>query len=135
MQRMMSCSNNWKNDMEMLMEYNRSQEQLLQEQIDQSNSEETKQFEQLHHSIAHELYDEILLVEKDQVKEVDVPDSGADIDLSLWNDMEEESVDGEAVKGVQCIKTQKRRDLKMKKHRRAKRKKVMLLKLKASGKI
>ena len=135
MQRMMSCSNNWKNDMEMLMEYNRSQEQLLQEQIDQSNSEETNQFEQLHHSIAHELYDEILLVEKDQVKEVDVPDAGADIDLSLWNDMEEESVDGEAVKGVQCIKTQKRRDLKMKKHRRAKRKKVMLLKLKASGKI
>ena len=36
---------------------------------------------------------------------------------------------------LECIKTQKRRDLKMKKHRRQKRKKVMLLKLKASGKI
>ena len=35
MQRMMSCSNNWKNDMEMLIEYNQTQEQLLEEQIDQ----------------------------------------------------------------------------------------------------
>ena len=74
-------------------------------------------------------------MEKDQVKELDTPDAGADIDFSLWNDMEDDEVDGEQVKGVHCIKTQKRRDLKMKKHRRAKRKKVMLLKLKASGKI
>ena len=40
MHRMMSCSNNWKNDMEMLMEYNKSQEQQVQQQIDQSQSEE-----------------------------------------------------------------------------------------------
>jgi hypothetical protein len=93
-------------------------------------------FEQLHHTVSKDLYSEILNVGQDKVKELDTDTgAGADIDLSLWNDIEEESVDGEEIKGVHCIKTQKRRDLKMKKHRRAKRKKVMLLKLKASGKI
>ena len=76
-------------------------------------------------------------LEDKKVKEIDISDAntGADVDLSLWNDLEEESVDGEQIKGVHCIKTQKRRDLKMKKHRRAKRKKKMLLVLKARGKI
>jgi hypothetical protein len=93
-------------------------------------------FEQLHHTVSKDLYSEILNVGQDKVKELDTDTgAGADIDLSLWNDIEDESVDGEEIKGVHCIKTQKRRDLKMKKHRRAKRKKVMLLKLKASGKI
>jgi len=55
----------------------------------------------------------------------------AEIDFTLWQDLLEEPEAGT----MQCIKTQKRRDLKMKKHRRAKRKKVMLLKLKSSGKI
>ena len=36
---------------------------------------------------------------------------------------------------LQCIKTQERRNLKMKKHRRKKRKKLLYLKLKAQGKI
>jgi hypothetical protein len=51
----------------------------------------------------------------------------------LLEDVEDE----EAAAGISyhCIKTQTRRNLKMKKHRRAKRKKVMLLKLKAQGKI
>ena len=75
--------------------------------------------------------------EKSAVKELGhVSEEGADIaDFSLWKDMFEE-VEGQG-KGrtYSCLKTQKRRDLKMKKHRRAKRKKVMLLKLKASGKL
>jgi hypothetical protein len=60
-------------------------------------------------------------------------------DLNMWVDLFEKvepSIEEDTeIKGMQCIKTQKRRDLKMKKHRRAKRKKVMLLKLKASGKL
>ena len=60
MHRMMSCSNNWKNDMEMLMEYNQSQEQQVQQQIDQSQSEEILMFEQLHHTLSKDLYEEVL---------------------------------------------------------------------------
>ena len=62
-------------------------------------------------------------------------------DVGMWSDLFEkieddaEEADPARSKSMQCIKTQKRRDLKMKKHRRAKRKKVMFLKLKASGKI
>lgn len=52
----------------------------------------------------------------------------------LFENTEEED-EGSTGVAYQCIKTQKRRNLKMKKHRRAKRKKVMLLTLKAQGKI
>ena len=100
-----------------------------------AQSEEIKRFEELHHSVTQDLYDEILSGQ-DKVKELDTDSSAvADIDYSLWNDLEEETMEGEEIRQVHCIKTQKRRDLKMKKHRRAKRKKVMLLKLKATGKI
>ena len=65
-----------------------------------------------------------------------VSEEGADIaDYSLWEDMFEEVEREGKGRKYSCMKTQKRRDLKMKKHRRAKRKKVMLLKLKASGKL
>ena len=55
----------------------------------------------------------------------------------MWSDLFEKiEADGEEdTKTMQCIKTQKRRDLKMKKHRRQKRKKLMFLRLKAEGKI
>ena len=43
--------------MEMLMEYNQSQEQQVQQQIDQSQSEEILMFEQLHHTISKDLYE------------------------------------------------------------------------------
>ena len=56
--------------------------------------------------------------------EVDDSDA-AEIDIlgGMWEDLEE---DGAAEPVYECIKTMKRRDLKMKKHRRKKRKKVML---------
>lgn len=78
-----------------------------------------------------------IMGEEGAVKELGhVSEEGADIaDYSLWEDMFEE-VEGQGRgRKYSCMKTQKRRDLKMKKHRRAKRKKVMLLKLKASGKL
>ena len=57
-------------------------------------------------------------------------------DFSMWTDDIFEQIESENVgKTMQCIKTQKRRELMMKKHRRAKRKKHMLLKLKSTGKI
>ena len=52
------------------------------------------------------------------------------VDFSLF---EEEEECAEPV--FNCIKTQKRRELKMKKHRRQKRLKKMLLRLKSEGKI
>ena len=99
--------------------------------------------------MAHQLLDEIraLKITEDapvaeiNEKTVTEIDSGAAAEIGMWVDLFEKieptigEESQEEVKGMQCIKTQKRRDLKMKKHRRAKRKKVMLLKLKASGKL
>ena len=60
---------------------------------------------------------------------------GVDASEVLFESLDEDDESSVEPKALWCIKTQKRRDLKMKKHRRAKRKKVMLLKLKAQGKI
>ena len=68
--------------------------------------------------------------EETSQSEVITPATEDVAELDLWADLtffEEES----GVPTMQCIKTQKRRDLMMKKHRRAKRKKYLLLKLKA----
>jgi hypothetical protein len=77
--------------------------------MDQSQSEENMMFEQLHHTLTKDLYDEVLSVDfddnKKQVKEIDTSDVGAEIDFSLWNDIEDDQVEGEQIKGVHCIKT------------------------------
>jgi hypothetical protein len=39
------------------------------------------------------------------VKELDNESAVADIDYSLWNDLEEETIDGEEIRQVHCIKT------------------------------
>lgn len=53
---------------------------------------------------------------------------------SMFDELEEDD-SSFAEPTYSCIKTQKRRELKMKKHRRQKRLKKMLLRLKSEGKI
>ena len=85
--------------------------------------------------ISPELLRELQEIREEQTQSEEIAPATEDLaELDLWADLtffEEET----GVPTMQCIKTQKRRDLMMKKHRRAKRKKVLLLKLKAQGKI
>ena len=81
--------------------------------------------------ISPELLKELQDIKEEQSQTGEITPAAEDVaELDLWADLtffEEET----GVPTMQCIKTQKRRDLMMKKHRRAKRKKVLLLKLKA----
>ena len=82
--------------------------------------------------ISPELLKELQEIKGEQTQSEEItPATEGVAELDLWADLffEEENENG--VPTMQCIKTQKRRDLMMKKHRRAKRKKHLLLKLKA----
>ena len=107
------------------------------------------EFNQLHHTVAHQLLDEIraLKITEDapvaeiNEKTVTEIDSGAAAEIGMWVDLFEKieptigEESQEEVKGIYRIKYLQRRDLNMLKRRTLNRKKVMLLKLKASGKL
>ena len=71
--------------------------------------------------------------------EIQPSDDGACAEIMInWvdiEDLEEGDSKDSRNKSIQCLNTMERRNLKMKKHRRQKRKKKMFLKLKASGKL